>query len=100
MAVDTVCNYLIPYPGMVSTEQNEIQRRLNMIKGQISGVEEMISQKRDCVETVVQLQAVRASLASLAEHLLAKEAQVCMDDRSVRGRARMRKLITNFFRFN
>ncbi len=47
----------------------EIIKRLNKIKGQIFGIENMIKEKRSCDEILQQILAVKKAIDSLAKEL-------------------------------
>ena len=60
-------------------KHQSIYNRLRRIEGQIRGIEEMISKDRDSEDILIQLEAVRASLASsisaLIESMLEKNLE-------------------------
>ncbi len=57
----------------------DIKKRVSRIKGQLNGISVMIDENRDCNDIIVQIQAVRASLASLGEKLIENEAICCVE---------------------
>lgn len=87
----------------VSNPQQNFKRRLSLIKGQVNGIETMIDSDRDCNEVIVQIQAVRASLASLGEKLIENEALCCVDATGVEAAEqvdRLRTLIKDLFKLS
>ena len=54
--------------------------RLNRIKGQIEGVERMISERRYCPEIITQLRAVAAAAKSLEGAVLETHLHACVRD--------------------
>ena len=55
-------------------------KRMNRIKGQLSGVEKMIVEKRYCPEIVIQIKAVRAALKSLESNIIEGHMRHCVKD--------------------
>lgn len=49
--------------------------RLNRIYGQVSGVKKMISEKKNAVDVIIQLKAVRAAIKALEAELLEEYLQ-------------------------
>jgi len=47
----------------------EIKRRIYKIKGQLSGIEKMIDNKRSCDEIIQQILAVKKAIDSLAKEI-------------------------------
>mgnify|MGYP000895683628 CR=1 FL=1 len=52
--------------------------RLRRIEGQVRGVQRMVEENRDCRDIVVQLAAVKASVASLNTLVAETYAQECL----------------------
>jgi DNA-binding FrmR family transcriptional regulator len=61
---------------------DEMKTRLNRIEGQIKGIQKMYEEKRDCVEIVQQVLAVRQALGRVGKDLLTTEAVCCSSEPS------------------
>ena len=53
-------------------------KRLNRIEGQVRGIQRMVEDNRDCREVVLQLAAVKASIASLNTLVAETYARDCL----------------------
>ena len=60
--------------------QNKSLRRLKSIKGQIGGLERMVSEKKYCMDIVNQITAVRKALDSLAFVIMERHVKSCVKD--------------------
>ena len=58
--------------------QSEVLLRLRRIEGQVRGIQRMVEENRDCRDVVVQLAAVKASIASLNMLVAETYAQECL----------------------
>jgi DNA-binding FrmR family transcriptional regulator len=69
----------LPFCGPVSeAKRDEVLLRLRRIEGQVRGIQRMVEDNRDCREVVVQLAAVKASIASLNTLVAETYAQECL----------------------
>lgn len=55
-------------------------KRLNRIKGQVEGVERMITERRYCPEIVQQIKAARAALKSLEASIIEGHMRHCVKE--------------------
>ncbi len=55
---------------MKSKHKPSLIRRLNRIEGQVRGVTRMVEEDRYCIDTLTQLQAVKAALAKVETEIL------------------------------
>lgn len=79
--------------------EDKLLKHANRIKGQVAGIERMLTDCRDCNDVVVQIQAARASLASLGEELLKNEATSCMQMESpIEKEKKFAEIIKNLFK--
>jgi DNA-binding FrmR family transcriptional regulator len=76
-----------------STEEKAL-RRLSRIKGQVGGIEKMITSRRYCIDVVTQISAAEAALHKLAELILRNHIETCVlatfrttDTREIRAKA-------------
>jgi DNA-binding FrmR family transcriptional regulator len=58
--------------------QSEVLLRLRRIEGQVRGIQRMVEENRDCRDVVVQLAAIKASVASLNTLVAETYAQECL----------------------
>lgn len=73
--------------------EKDFQKRISRIKGQVEGVERMISEKRDCLDVIQQIAAVRSALAKVGIELLKSETSSCVSDSK-----QFEKLLNSLFR--
>jgi len=59
--------------------RTEINLRLKKIEGQIRGIQNMVSEERDCVDILTQLAATKAALESVAARVLRNYTSVCLN---------------------
>lgn len=59
-------------------EKNIILHRLHRIKGQVSGVENMIEQNRYCNDILIQLSAIDKAIKSLANLIIDRHLHTCV----------------------
>jgi len=55
----------------------EIDRRINRIVGQLKGIQKMVSNDRDCTETLQQISAVKKAIDGLTAELVSKHIIAC-----------------------
>ena len=55
-------------------------KRINRIKGQVEGIERMITDKRYCPEIVIQIKAIRSALKSLEANIIEGHILHCVKD--------------------
>lgn len=51
----------------------KISQRINRVVGQLRGIEKMISSKRDCVEILQQISAVKKAIDGLTKEILVSQ---------------------------
>lgn len=56
----------------------EVTRRLRLIEGQVRGIQGMVEKDRDCRDVVLQLAAIKASIASLNTLVAETYARECL----------------------
>ncbi len=54
--------------------------RLRRVKGQVEGIEKMISERRYCPEIITQIRAARAALKSLEANVIETHLQHCVQE--------------------
>ena len=71
--------------------QEQAQKRIRRIAGQVAGIERMIEEDRYCVDILLQVAAVRAALDGVGKHLLKAHVETCVADAIESGRPKDRK---------
>ncbi len=84
----------------MSEEQRKHQQHLNRIIGQLQGIQKMMGENKECAQVINQIQAARASLASLGEALIADEAACCIDLPPAERDKTLRALVRNLFKLS
>ena len=59
-------------------EKNELTKRLNIIEGQIRGINQMIADDRYCDDVLVQIAAVSKAIKSLGNSILESHLKNCV----------------------
>ncbi len=65
--------------------QDELQKRLNRVIGQLNGVKNMIDDNRYCGDVLIQLSAAESAIHTVAEMLLQDHLETCVTDRVRQG---------------
>ncbi len=79
----------------------EIKKKFNRIRGQLEGVGRMIDDRRDKIEIIQQISAVRNALSSLGVELLKEESNSCFTNRDRDDQIKkFEELVANFFKLN
>jgi len=81
--------------------QQDLQRRLARIEGQIRGLQRMVDDERYCIDILTQINAVKAALDKVALLLLGDHVEHCVADavRSGEGAEKLRELTGAVGRF-
>jgi DNA-binding FrmR family transcriptional regulator len=59
---------------------DDLQRRLRKVGGQLRGIEQMLTDQRDCRDVVTQLSAANKALEQVGFHLVAAGLQWCLEN--------------------
>lgn len=59
-------------------EKKTLKKRLNIIEGQIRGINQMISDDRYCDDILIQIAAVNNALKSLGNNILENHLRTCV----------------------
>jgi DNA-binding FrmR family transcriptional regulator len=59
-------------------ENKSLLNRLQLIEGQVRGIQKMIEENRYCIEIITQTSAIRNALASLEDKLLERHLSTCV----------------------
>ena len=77
----------------------DITNQINRIKGQINGIDKMITDGRDSTEILQQIKAVQAALSRLGVEILKDESKQCFDNKSKDEQlSKFEELVANFFK--
>ena len=70
---------------MHEAARTEIVGRLRRIEGQVGGLLRMVEEDRYCVDVLTQIDAVRAALHRVSEHVLRDHVSHCVADAFASG---------------
>ena len=59
---------------------NDALKRLNIIEGQIRGIQKMITDEKYCVDIINQISAVRSALNNVSKLILKRHIERCVTD--------------------
>ena len=65
--------------------QNDLQKRLNRVIGQLNGVKSMIDDNRYCGDVLVQLAAAESAVHRVSELMLQDHLETCVVEQIRRG---------------
>lgn len=84
-----------------SGEKRPLQIRLRKIEGQISAIERMIEEDRDCPEVLTQVVSARKALKSFAELIIHQHLHHCIEGASnpKEAQRKLRELLNVLERF-
>ncbi len=75
---------------IVDNQKKMILARLKRIEGQVRGVQNMISEERDCRDVMQQMQAIKSAVQQASVEILREHAETCLNDdrwdKSTRGK--------------
>lgn len=61
-------------------EKKNIQRRMNILIGQMNGIKTMIDEDRYCEDVIMQLLAIDKGIQSLSDSLLERHIKTCITE--------------------
>ena len=67
--------------------KDALLRRLRRVEGQLRGLQDMVTEERDCVEILQQLSAARSALQGASLQLIENAAAGCLAQASAEGDA-------------
>jgi DNA-binding FrmR family transcriptional regulator len=87
--------------GSYHADKQDLQRRLARVRGQVSGIAQMVEDERYCPEVLVQLAAAIAALEKVGFVLLRDHVQTCVVEgvAAGEGEAYLDELIATVQRF-
>lgn len=78
MQKESKCNCTRRSTYRSDKEKKELTKRLNIIEGQIRGINQMIADDRYCDDVLIQIAAVNKSLKSLGNCMLENHLKNCV----------------------
>ncbi len=102
VAKDTPLGYNL---SMDTAKRQSSLNRLKRIEGQVRGIARMIEEDRYCIDTLNQVQAVKAALKRVENEILKGHAANCVEEAIVSGdageqREKFDELVELFGRYN
>ena len=92
------CNNCIKHTYRTEEEKKNINRRLNIIEGQVRGLKQMIEDDRYCDDVLTQMLAVNKALESLENVILEKHLERCIAKQIKEGDTSVTDEIMNLFK--
>lgn len=71
----------------MTTGNQKLIHRLKIIEGQIRGLQEMIEDKKYCIDIITQTSAVKQALSSVEDALMESHLGTCLVNQIQRGQA-------------
>ena len=91
------CTNCIRKKHRTPEEKKDLDRRLNIIAGQINGISKMIESDRYCDDVLLQVASTINALKSLSNEILKSHMQTCMVEEIKKGNITVVDDILNFF---
>lgn len=85
---------------MVLKYMKNTHQLINNIIGQLKGIDKMIEERRDCLEIMVQLKAVKSAVASLMNNLVNQEFNRCVKQLKAQDKNKLKKMFENIIKNN
>ena len=79
-------------------EKKKLNKRLNIIEGQIRGIKQMIEDDRYCADILIQLSAINKSLESVENSILESHIKSCVLNEVQNGNADIIDEVMELFR--
>lgn len=75
------------------------EQRINIIIGQLEGVKKMLLNKNNsCFDSVVQLKAIKSSIASLMDRILEEEFDLCFSQQCPNSKEKIKKIVSEILK--
>ncbi|MBU1039071.1 metal-sensitive transcriptional regulator [Patescibacteria group bacterium] len=82
-----------------SSHQTRLIRRLKIVEGQVRGLQNMVEQKKYCIDIITQTSAVKQALSNIEDILLENHLATCTLDQMMSGQqAKAQKEILKVYR--
>ncbi len=79
------CTNCVRTKHRTENEKKNLKRRLKILSGQISGIEQMIDDDRYCDDVLLQISSATNALKSLGAEILKNHMETCMIDEINKG---------------
>ena len=79
------CTNCVRTKHRTENEKKNLKRRLKILSGQISGIEQMIDDDRYCDDVLLQISSATNALKSLGIEILKNHMETCMIDEKNKG---------------
>lgn len=66
-------------------EKHGLERRLNIIEGQVKGIKQMINGDRKCEDILIQIASIDKALKSLGQNVLRSHIDYCINNDIKKG---------------
>lgn len=85
---------------ILPAHKDRIQRRLQIISGQVAGVQRLVDDERPCMEVLTQIAAIQQALRGVAKEMTRNHLETCVTDaiRSGEGQAEVDELTELMFK--
>lgn len=70
----------------MKTPREKILRRLQIVEGQVRGLQEMIKEGKYCIDIITQTSAVKQALSSVEDELMEGHLKTCAMDQIKKGK--------------
>lgn len=84
---------------MTTNDSKPIIANIHRMQGQLSGIERMIHEQRDCADIVTQLLAIKSALDSVARTIMSSSAGACMRSGSKKDLKKLQETLDSVFRY-
>ncbi len=75
---DSNCKECVKTKNRTLEEKKKITKRLNIILGQVKGIQKMVDEDRYCNDILIQIRAIDKSLKSLGNEILKSHLRTCV----------------------
>ena len=79
------CTNCVRTKHRTENEKKNLKRRVKILSGQISGIEQMIDDDRYCDDVLLQISSATNALKSLGAEILKNHMETCMIDEINKG---------------
>ena len=70
----------------MNTTKEKVLRRLQIVEGQVRGLQEMLKKDVYCIDIITQTSAVRQALSGVEDALMESHLKTCVMDQIQRGK--------------
>jgi len=70
----------------MNKDKQKLLRRLQIVEGQVRGLQEMINKDKYCIDVITQTSAVKQALSGIEDALMEGHLKTCVTDQIKRGK--------------